>query len=277
MTNLPPPPIDDKPGTDKPGAPDAADVASAQRVFTLRQQYSDKTTDDLVDLCIRNYCMQVASKGAANAGLAILPSLSIIGALAVGSLANQLNAVQQSQAELVLDIATIYGYRFRPKEKPYYLAVALGASMGNNQDQRQRSQQSAAEDLLAKGGQQLAQQATQRLARSTVGRALPVVNVTRAVGSNVLMTYTAGQRARTYIKTGPASVGPLEQSIGTTLKLEELKLSEWTQESLAATMANLSDTLMEGFDQGAQQVGRAAGRATRKLINFWRNATTPKT
>ena len=91
------------------------------------------------------------------------------------------------------------------------------------------------------------------------------------------MAYTAGQRAKAYIKTGPASVSTLEQSIGAALKLEDLKLSEWTRESLAATMSNLSDTLIEGFDQGAQQAGRAAGRATRKLINFWRNATTPKT
>jgi len=220
--------------------------------------------------------MQVASKGAANASLAVLPTLSIVGALAVGSLANQLNVTHQSQAELVLDIATLYGYRFRPNEKPYYLALALGSPPGSNQEQRQSPNQSAAEALLAKGGKQLAQQATQRLARSTAGRALPVVNVAKAVGSNVLMTYTAGQRAKAYIKTGPASVGSLEQSIGAVLQRDDLKLSAWTQESLAATMAKLSDTLMEGFDQGAQQAGRAAGRATRKLINFWRNATTPK-
>lgn len=272
MTNLPPHPTDD----DQRGALDAADRASTQRVLAIRQRYPDKTADDLVDLCIQSCCLQVASQSAATAGLAILPALSIVGALAVGSLANQLNTTHQSQAELILDIATIYGYRFRPNEKPSYLAVALGLPLGNDQEKRQSNHQGAAEDLLAKGGQQLAQQATQRLARSTVGRALPVVNVAKAAGSHVLMAYTAGQRAKAYIKTGPASVGPLEQSIGATMKLDGLKLSEWTRESLAATMSNLSDTLMEGFDQGAQQVGRSAGRATRKLINFWRNATTPK-
>lgn len=273
MTNLPPQPTDN----DKRGVMDAADVASAQRVLALRQQYPNKTADELADLCIRNCCMRVASKGAANASLVVLPTLSMIGALAVGSLANQVNATQQSQAELVLDIATIYGYRFRPQEKPYYLAVALGLPVGNDPSKRPSSNPTAAEELLAKGGQQLAQQATQRLARSTVGRALPVVNVAKAAGSHLLMAYTAGQRAKAYIKTGPASVSTLEQSIGAALKLEDLKLSEWTRESLAATMSNLSDTLIEGFDQGAQQAGRAAGRATRKLINFWRNATTPKT
>lgn len=255
---------------------DAADIASAQRVLALHKQYPDKTADELVKLVVRNACMQVASQSAANAGLAVLPALSLIGALAVGALANQINATHQRQAELVLDIATIYGYRFHPTEKPYYLAVALGLPLGNQQAQRSSSNQSAAEDLLAQGGQQLAQQATQRLARSTVGRALPVVNVAKAAGSKVLQTYTAGQRAQAYIKTGPASVGTLEQSLAATMKLDGLQLSEWTQESLAATMSNLSDTLMEGFDQGAQQVGRAAGRATRKFLDFWRNATTPK-
>lgn len=272
MTNLPAQPTH----ASNDRVMDTADMASAQRVQALRQQYPDKTADELVELRIRSGCLQVASKSAANAGLAVLPTLSMVGALAVGSLANQLNAPHQDQADLVLDIATIYDYRFHPNEKPDYLAVALGLPVDKDQDKRQSSNQNAAEALLAKGGQQVANQATQRLARSSVGRALPVVNVAKAVGSYVLMTYTAGQRAKAYIKTGPASVGTLEQSIGTALKREELKLSALTQESLAATMANLSDTLMAGFDQGAQQVGRAAGRATRKLINFWRNATTPK-
>lgn len=271
MTNIPSQPAND----DKPRAMDAADLASAQRVLALHHQYPDKSADELVDLIIRNGCMKVASQSVANVGLAVLPALSIIGSLAVGALSNQMNATHQSQAELVLDIATLYRYPFRPNEKPYYLAVALGLPLGNQQ-QPQRSNQSAAEDLLAKGGQQLAQQATQRLARSTIGRALPMVNVTKAVGSNLLMTYTAGQRAKAYIKTGPASVGTMEQSISATMKLDGIKLSELTRESLAASMANLSDSLMEGFDEGAQQVGRAAGRATRKFLDFWRDATTPK-
>ena len=272
MTNVPAQPANN----DNRRAMDAADIASAQRVLALHQQYPDKTADELVDLVIRNSCMQVASQSAANAGLAVLPALSIIGALAVGALANQINTTHQRQAELVLDIATLYRYPFRPNEKPYYLAVALGLPLGNHPNQRPSSNQNAAEDLLAKGGQQLARQATQRLARSAVGRALPVVNVAKAAGSNVLLTYTAGQRAKAYIKTGPDSVGTLEQSLGATMKLDGLKLSELTQESLAATMSNLSDTMMEGFDQGAQQVGRAAGRATRKFLDFWRDATTPK-
>lgn len=272
MTNAPTQPTNN----DNRGAMDTADIASAQRVLALHQQYPDKTADDLVEMVIRNNCMQVASQSAANAGLAVLPALSIISALAVGALTNQMNATHQRQAELVRDIATLYGYRFRPDEKPYYLAVALGLPLSNNPNQRPSGNQNMAEELLAKGGQQLVQQATQRLARSTVGRALPVVNIAKAAGSNVLMTYTAGQRAKSYIKSGPASVGTMEQSIGATLKLDGLKLSEWTRESLAASMANLSDTLMEGFDQGAQQVGRAAGRATRKFLDFWRDATTPK-
>lgn len=262
--------------TQVPPQPDAADLASRQRVLALHKKYPDKTADELVEQIIRNSCLQVASQSVANAGLAILPTLSIIGALAVGTLAQNLNATHQSQAALVLDIATVYGYRFRPNEKPYYLAIALGLPVGNNQGKAQSPDQSGAEQLLAKGGQQLANQATQRLARSAAGRALPVVNIAKAAGSNVLMTYTAGQRAKAYLKTGPASVGSLEQSLGTALSLDGLKLSEWTRESLAATMANLSDTLMDGFDQGAQDVGRAAGRATRKFLNFWREATTPK-
>lgn len=259
-----------------PPQPDAADLASRQRVLALHKKYPDKTADELVELLIRNCSMQVASKSVATAGLAILPALSIVGALAVGTLTNNINATHQSHAELALDIATTYGYPFRPNEKPFYLALALGLPIGKEQAKPPSGEQNAAEQLLAKGGQQLANQATQRLARSAVGRALPAINVTKAVGSNMLMTYTIGQRAKAYIKTGPASVGNLEQSLGAVLSQDGLKLSEWTRESLAATMANLSDTLIEGFDQGAQDVGRAAGKAARKFATFWRNATTPK-
>lgn len=259
--------------------PDAADLASAKRVLALHQKYPDKSRDELVDLLIRNSCLQVAGRSAVTAGAVALPTLGMIASLAVGTIANNMNNTHQSQAETVLDIATVYGYRFQPNEKPYYLAVVLGLQSSNPaqaQRNNQGTNQSGAEQLLAKGGQQLANQATQRLARSSIGRALPVVNVTRAAGSNLLMTYAAGQRAKTYIKSGPASVGDMESSISTLLKSDELKLSEWTMESISASMANLSDTLIEGFDQGAQDVGRAAGKATRKFLNFWRDATTPK-
>ena len=255
--------------------PDAADLASAKRVFALHQKYPDKSPDELVDLLIRNSCLQVAGRSAVTAGAVALPTLGMIASLAVGTIANNMSNTHQSQAEVVLDIATAYRYRFRPNEKPYYLAVALGLQ-SSNPVKAESTNQNGAEQILAKGGQQLASQATQRLARSSIGRALPLVNVTRAAGSNLLMTYAAGQRAKTYIKSGPASVGDMESSISTLLKSDELKLSEWTMESISASMANLSDTLIEGFDQGAQDVGRAAGKATRKFLNFWREATTPK-
>ena len=256
--------------------PDAADLASLQRVLALHNQYPDKDADQLVDQLIQNCCLHVASQSAATAGLAVLPTLSMVAAFAVGAIANNLTNTQQQQTELLLDIATTYRYRFHPNEKQSYMAVALGLPTGKQPRQGAQQSQSAAEQLLAKGGQQLANQATQRLARSTVGKRLPVVNVTKAVGANLLMTYTAGQRAKAYIKTGPASVGTLEQSLGAALRGDGLKLSAWTQTALATTMADLSDTLMAGFDQGAQEVGRAAGRATRKFLTFWRNATTPK-
>jgi len=250
---------------------DAADLASAERVEEFRQKYPDKSMDALVEQLIRSKCLQLAQRSAATAGMAVLPSLGMIGSLAVGALGNA-TIGQQSQAELVLDIATIYAYPFQPQEKQRYMALALGLIDGK----RQTTNQSATDQLIAQGGQQLANKAKQRIARASVGKALPVVSMATAAGSNVLVTYAAAQRAKAYIKHGPDSVGDMESDMAALLKSDELKLSEWTMESLSESMANLSDTLMEGFDQGAQQAGRAAGRATRKFLNFWRNATTPK-
>lgn len=250
---------------------DAADIASAQRVQALRQTYPGKSPDELAEQLIRTACLNVARRSAATAGIAVLPTVGMIGSLAVGALSNA-NVGQQSQADLVLDIATIYGYRFRPQEKQRYLALALGLIDSN----RQTTNQNATDQLIAQGGQQLANKAKQRIARASVGRALPVVNMATAAGSNVLVTYAAAQRAKAYIKEGPDSVGDMGSDLAALLKSDELKLSEWTVESFSASMANLSDTLMEGFDQGAQQTGRAAGRAVRKFRNFWREATKPK-
>lgn len=249
--------------------PDAADVASAQRVQLLRQNNPDKSQDALVNSLIQTRCLQVARIGVAKAGAAVLPTVGLVASMAIDSIPD-LGPIQQHQAELLLDIATIYGYKFQPEEKERYFILALGV---NGRDSAE-SGQSTADQLIAKGGQQLAQRATQSVARRGVGRALPAIGVASTAGSNILVTYTAAYRARTYIKSGPESVGDWETSVGRAMA--QLKQSAWTSESLSTAMSGLSDTLMEGFDQGAQQAGRAAGRATRKLINFWRNATTPK-
>ncbi len=257
------------PDTSTHGAQDAADKASAQRVLAFLKNHPNKDLDELVDSLIRNCCLQVAGLGAATAGATMLPSIRAVTAVVGGSLID-LNATHRLQAELLLDLATIYAYPFKPGEKERYLLLALGATTGNTQG----NAQNRTEQLLAQGGQQLARKATQRVARTSVGRALPLIGAATTAGSSILMTYVAAQRAKSYLRTGPDSVGDWESSIGTAL--HELKESDWTGEWLSAAMASLSDTLMEGFDQGAQQAGRAAGRATRKLITFWRNATRPK-
>ncbi|MCB0109201.1 MAG: hypothetical protein KDE53_24935, partial [Caldilineaceae bacterium] len=127
---------------------------------------------------------------------------------------------------------------------------------------------------------QLANRAKQQLSRKSAGRAIPVTGVATNAGSNVLMTYTAAQRARAYIQSGPESVADIQSSLQAALGGAELQLSEWTLESaataagytMARTMNTVSDATIKGIDEGAQRVGRAAGR----FVRFLRNATTPK-
>ena len=246
---------------------DAADVASAQRVLGLRKNNPGKSADELVDNLIRNRCLQMAGVGAATAGASAIPGIGAVGSLAVGSIVD-LNSTNQVQAELVLDIATIYAYQFKAGEKQRFMILALGLNSGDAKN----ANNSATEQLIIKGGQQLARKATQRLARKSIGRGIPVIGIATSAGSNILMTYAAAQRAKAYIKTGPESVDDLETSIRSSLGMEELKLSDWTLESLSSTMSTLSDAAMKGFDEGAQKAGRAAGR----FVKFLRNATTPK-
>ncbi len=252
--------------------PDAADVASAQRVLLLRNNNPGKSADELVDILVRNRCLQVAGAGAATAGAAAIPSVGAVASVAVGSMID-MDSTNQIQAELVLDIATIYDYQFQPDEKPHFMMLALGLNTGDAKSgAAQSGLNSATEQLIIKGGQQLAHKATQRIAQKSVGRAIPVVGVATSAGSNILMTYAASQRAKTYIKSGPESVGDLETSVRSALGMAELQLSNWTLESLSLSMSTLSDATLKGFDEGAQKAGRAAG----KLVKFLRNATTPK-
>lgn len=260
--------------------PDATVLASAQRVAALRQANPQLPADGLVDLMVRNSCLQVASVGAATAGMAVLPSIRALSMVAGGAIA-QLDSTQRLQVELVLDIATVHNYVFQSGEKPRYLAVVLGLDRGDGSRENAPSGgNSAAEQLLVKGGQQLANRAKQQFIRKTAGRAVPVIGVATSAGSNVLMTYTAAQRARAYIQTGPESVNDLQSSLQAALGGAELQLSEWTLESvsvaagytMARTVNAVSDATINGIDEGAQRAGRAAGR----LVRFLRNATTPK-
>lgn len=253
---------------------DSAALASAQRVLLLRKNNVNKSADELVDLLIRNRCLQVAGVGAATAGAAAIPGVGAVASVAVGSMVD-MDSTQKILTELVLDIATIYDYQFADGEKPRFMAVALGLN-ASGQSESKSGLNPATEQLIRQGGQQLARKATQRIAHKSVGRAIPVVGAATSAGSNILMTYSAAQRAKAYVTTGPESVGDLETSIRSALGLAELKLSDWTLESLPSSMTELSDAAFEGIDQGAQKAGRAAGKATRKFANFLRKATTPK-
>jgi len=257
------------PGHDQNRKDDAADRASAQRMLAFLKNYPEKPLDELADTLIRNRCLQVAGLGAATSAAAVLPTIRTLTMVTGGSLID-LNATQRMQVELLLDLATLHQYQFGPNEKQRYMIIAMGTKSTNTQE----TDQQRTEQMLLRGGQQLATKATQKLARKSVGRALPVIGAATSTGSNILMTYAAAQRAKAYLRTGPESVGDWESSISSALN--ELKQSDWTGESLSALMTSLSDTMIENFDQGAQQVGRAAGRATRRLITFWRDATKPK-
>ena len=231
---------------------DPVTAASIHRVQRLRDNNPERPVDGLADILIRNRCLQVAGVGAATAGAAAIPGVGAIASITVGSMVD-LDSTQKIVTELVLDIATLYEYNFDDGEKEQYMLLALGINQQG--DGASSGVPSATEQLIRKGGQQLARQATQRIASKSVGRAIPVVGVATSAGSNILMTFSAAQRAKAYVTTGPDTVGNLDASIRSALKIDELKLSDWTVESLSSTMSNLSDAAMEGFDQGAQKAG----------------------
>src|SRR5262245_49203948 len=95
---------------------DADEKAAAERVAALRQKQPDAPVEDLADSLIKRKCFRAGAVGAVTSGAALIPGLGTFASLTFG-VAADIGMTFKLQAELVLELAALYGHSLTPDEK----------------------------------------------------------------------------------------------------------------------------------------------------------------
>jgi hypothetical protein len=244
----------------------ADEAAARQRVEELRARHPDASVEELVRMIVRQKVRQTGVIGAATAGASIVPGLGTLTSLTVG-VAADIGATFKLQSEMVLEIAAAHNYPLNRLEKQRIVALVTGVSAGGNQ-------------LLRKGGQEIAERLARDYATRIAARILPVVGVIGSAGTNALSTYVIGQRAHAYFGMGPEAVGSWSDSLRAITGVNEREILEW----LAGTTESPRGAIARGARRLASIAGEVAGTvvdagkhpirtisgATRRVRRIWR-------
>lgn len=218
---------------------DADADAARLRVEKLRDKYPDESDDDLVERIIKKKSQQTAAIGAASSSAAIIPAIGTLSAMTVG-VAADITATFKLQAEMVLEIASVYTYPLDQLGEQKLIFLVTGVSTGSNV-------------LFARAGKELTVKLSERYAQKWLATALPFIGVAANSSTNALATYIIGQRAKVYFKEGPEAVASWQDSLRTLVGMDERKLTDW--------LAETSGKTWEGITQGVQSASEviAAG------------------
>jgi hypothetical protein len=202
--------------------------AAVERVEALREAHPEASTDEMVELLVRQKCMQTGAVGAITSGASMIPGLGTLVSLTFG-VAADIGMTFKYQAELVLEIAAVYEHKLNPIEKRRVVMLITGLSAGANQ-------------AVRKAGQRIAEKATERLAQKSVTKAIPVIGVAASAGTNILFTYVIGQRANAYFSLGPEAVGDWGESIRAVTGVDERIIVGWLSETTERSWRLVGDS-----------------------------------
>lgn len=232
--------------------------AAAKRVAELRQHYPDAQPEELSQKLIREKIKKTSTVGAVTSGAGLIPGLGTAAAMTLG-VAADIGATFKLQAELVLEIASVYEYPLSEQEKQQLVMVITGISAGTSALTRK-----AGQAVVIKVGEKLAE----RAAEKAFLKALPVVGVIASAGTNALSTYIIGQRADAYFRLGPEAVGSWSDSLRTITGVDERKVTSWLAESgksagqaVTAGAGKVVGTVGSGLSSGGQMTKSAAQTA----------------
>jgi uncharacterized protein (DUF697 family) len=245
------------------------------RVDELRQRYPDAAPDELAERLIKAKCQKTAAIGAVSSGGALLPGIGSLVAGAAGVVAD-LRATITLQAELVLEIAEVYGVPVDDADRQQVVMLLTGIGYGTSH-------------LLTTTGSQLTGKLAARVARNWLTRALPIIGVATSASTNALSTYIVGQRAKAYFSRGPDAVGGWADTLRLITGVDERKVAGWLAErgveardtvgaaamSASAALetvkaltwrsaAEAGDRLARSVRSASRTVGPAGGRASKK-------------
>lgn len=213
---------------------DTDEQAAAQRVAKLRAAQPKATPDELVKQLIFQKCRDTAVVGGTTSGAMLVPGLGTISALTVG-IAADIGITFKMQAELVLEIAAVYGHELAPDEKRRIVLLVTGLSTGTTA-------------VAHRAGKRISQKLTTRVASKYVTRVIPVIGVAASAGTNALMTYFIGKRAQAYFSLGPEA------------------MQDWREVAPALTGLD-RQRLTSGVKAGGQALGKAGSTAVTGVKN----------
>jgi uncharacterized protein (DUF697 family) len=193
------------------------EAAAAGRVTALRKANPEASAAELAELLVKQKCMQTGAVGAVTSGAALVPGLGTLVSLTFG-VAADIGVTFKLQAELVVEIASVYERKLTPAEKRNVVMLVTGLSAGASQ-------------ALRKAGQRIAEEAGERLAQKSITKAIPVLGVAASAGTNILFTYAIGRRAQAYFSLGPEAVGDWGESLRALTGVDERMVTGWLTET----------------------------------------------
>lgn len=202
--------------------------AAAQTVEKLRKKNPKLSTDELADILIQRKCYSTGAVGAITSGVSVLPGIGTVVALTFGAAADMSMTFKQ-QAELVLEIAALHGRTLTDQDKRNAILLVTGIGAGSQQ-------------LAVRGGEKIAQKATEQLASQAAAKAIPFIGVGVSAGTNILTTYVIGQRAKTYFSRSPDELEDWSDSLAAITGADQLRIGEWLSETTVSSYDMVSNT-----------------------------------
>ncbi len=225
---------------------DTDEKEAATRVANLRAKHPDDTVDQLTNRLILAKARETAVVGATTSAAMIIPGIGTIAGLTLG-IAADFGITFKLQAELVIEIATLYGHAMTPEEKRRVVMLVTGLSVGTT-------------TLAHRAGKGISKRVTARLGSKYVVRAMPVVGMAASASTNALMTYVIGKRAEAYFSLGPEAMNDWRASAGALTGINRELLASGAKTSGLA-LKKAGGTAVTG----AKKVGSAAAARRPRL------------
>lgn len=204
---------------------DANEQDAVDHVAALREKMPEATNQALIDKLIYDKCVQTATSGAVTAGTGLIPGIGPALALTFG-VATDIGVTFKLQAELVLEIAAVYGVEISDEEKRTILLGVTGVNMGS--------------DFAARHiGRVVATKATKLLAGKAATKAIPYLGVAASAGLNIALTYAVGQRAIEYFAQDERELQTWDDTIRAMTGVDWVKLAQWLSEAVLQAYALL--------------------------------------
>ncbi len=194
------------------------EMAALQRTKQVQKKHPDATPEELVDILIKQKCLQTGAIGAVTSGASVIPGIGTVVSLTFGT-AVDMGMSFKLQAELVLEIAAAYQHQLGPAEKRNAVLLITGIGVGTSA-------------IMDKVGQRVTQEATEQLVQKALAKAIPFIGITSSAGVNMLATYIIGKRAHAYFRLSPDEMGEWDESVRALTGMDERKLVDWLSEAV---------------------------------------------